>query len=217
MYGSDLSAKMNVARQIDAACRINGFFQISNHGVDLTGVNNKALAFFKSLSAEEKFQLASRRFNPKSKNTYRGYTAASVSGKETFDIGNKAFDSEHALIKAGVPLHDVQVWPKEEKLPGFREFFENYFVRMLELSRVVLRGFALALGKEESFWDDKVNLADSMTTLRLNFYPFLDDIEPVETGEDGTKLGCPTHKDSVLITIILQETKGFYIIYIQFI
>lgn len=207
LFGDNEEEKLKIAKQIDSACRKNGFFQISNHGIDLTGVNEKTLSFFKKLSQEEKMKLAPRRLAPGNANTYRGYTPADVSGKETFDIGSPAYTEDHELIKKRTPLHDVQVWP-ESLGAQFRHFFEDYFRKMLTLSKVLLRGFALALGKDETFFDDKINLEDTITTLRLNYYPFLDNIDPVKIDPDGTRLGCIVHKDSCLVTILLQEIKG---------
>lgn len=211
LFGQDTQAKLDVGKQIDAACRVNGFFQISNHKIDLSQVNDYVLAFFKNLSTEKKLMLEPNRFNPNNKHAYRGYTAATVSGKETFDIANPTFkNADHKSATEQSKFEEESTWPDAKDLPGFREFFEDYFRKLLELSRVLLRGFALGLGKEETFWDDKVSIKDTISTLRLNFYPFLGNIEPVTTDPDGTKLGCPVHKDSVLITILLQEIEGLY-------
>ena len=50
-----------------------------------------------------------------------------------------------------------------------------------------------------------------MSTLRLNYYPFLDNIEAVEIAPDGTRLGCETHRDSSLITILYQPIEGLQV------
>jgi isopenicillin-N synthase len=103
------------------------------------------------------------------------------------------------------------VWPDEELLPKFREYFTDYYAKMTELARTILRGFALASGKEETFFNDKIRLKDCMSTLRLNYYPFLEDIEAVEIASDGTRLGCETHRDGSLITILYQPIEGLQV------
>ena len=79
---------------------------------------------------------------------------------------------------------------------------------MTNLTRTILRGFAIASGKEETFFNDKLRLDDCMSTLRLNYYPFLDNIDAVEIAPDGTRLGCETHRDGSLLTILFQPIEG---------
>ena len=212
LFTSDITAKLNVARQIDAVCRGTGFFVISNHGIDnLDGLTQEAFRFFKGQTTEQKLKLAPNKWNPANKNTYRGYFPSSVNGKEGLDIGNPGFNSEHELVKKQYPMHDVLIWPDEDLLPGFRQYCENLFEKMTNLARAVLSGFALAAGKEETFFNDKVKTEDCLSTLRLNYYPFLDNIEAVEVSKDGTRLGCETHRDGSLITILYQPIKGLQI------
>ena len=66
-------------------------------------------------------------------------------------MSNPAFNEEHPMIKENVPLHEVNVWPEEEKHPGFREYHESYFNKCYEVAKVTLRAIALALEKDEYF------------------------------------------------------------------
>jgi isopenicillin N synthase-like dioxygenase len=150
--------------------------------------------------------LARTRFNPKNINKYRGYFPASANGKEGFDIGNP--DENHEIFKQNLPLHEFTIWPE---LTDFRSFFQDFYQKMSDLAQTVLRGFAIGCGKDENFFDDKVKYEDCMSTLRLNYYPFLDNIEAVEIASDGTKLGCETHRDSSLITILFQPIEGLQV------
>ena len=190
LFTNDLAAKLNVAKQIDKVCRVHGFFSITNHGIDnLDTLEKEALRFFKKLSLEQKLALAPNKWNPNNPNTYRGYFPAKVNGKEGFDTGNPNFTNDHELVKKNYPMHDVLVWPNEELLPGFRNYFEDYYKKMLNLAKALLVGFALATGKDENFFSDKLDMKDSLSTLRLNYYPFLDNIDAVEIAKDGTRLG----------------------------
>jgi len=212
LFGTDIKSKLKVASQIDLACRNNGFFEIENHKIDLLdSLNFQAFRFFKNLSHEQKISLSPKKWNAKSDFTYRGYFPASVNGKEGYDIGNPRFDETHELVKNKSSLYEAFVWPDENLLPGFRNFFTEFYEKMSLLSKVLLSGFALALGKEESFFDEKIRDFDCLHTCRLNFYPFLDNIDAVEIATDGTRLGCETHRDGGLITILFQPIKGLQV------
>ena len=50
-----------------------------------------------------------------------------------------------------------------------------------------------------------------MSTLRLNYYPFLDNIDAVEIAPDGTRLGCEMHRDNSFITILFQPIEGLQV------
>lgn len=108
-------------------------------------------------------------------------------GKEGFDIGNPTLTSSSELTK--LPLNELSQWPGKAELPDFQEFFTKYYFLMTNLARTLLRGFALASGKGETFFDDKLRIEDCMSTFRLNHYPFLDNIDAIEIAPDGTKIG----------------------------
>jgi len=212
LFTNDLTAKLNVAKEIDTACRSYGFFAIKNHGIDnLDTLEKETFAFFKNQSPLQKLNLAPNKWNPKNPNTYRGFFPSSVNGKEGYDIGNPTFTSDHELVRKQYPMHDVLVWPDEKDLPGFREYFEEYYKKMLNLARTLLGGFALATGKEENFFKDKLQMRDCLATLRLNYYPFLDNIEAIEIAKDGTRIGIETHRDGSVLTILFQPIKGLQV------
>ena len=213
LYAHDLEAKKKVAQKIGDACSKIGFFAIKNHGIDcLEELMEQSNRFFTLLSAGKKLELAPNKWNPNNANTYRGYFPP-VNGKEGFDIGNPFFDENHETIRKGWPLQEIMKWPDEQAVPGFRSFFVDYFVRMIELAQVLLSGFAMAAGREENFFENKLNLTDTMATLRLNYYPFArEDLEPAEIAPDGTKLGCETHCDGSVLTILYQPSKFLHLI-----
>jgi isopenicillin N synthase-like dioxygenase len=106
VFGDDLQAKLNVAKQIDTVCRQTGFFQITNHGVEnLEQLTSEAFRFFETLTNEEKMSMASKKFNQNNNHIYRGYFPASVNGKEGFDIGNPTIDKKSALVN--LPFNEV--------------------------------------------------------------------------------------------------------------
>lgn len=110
-----------------------------------------------------------------------------IEGKEGFDMGNPTVDLNSDLLK--FPFNEVPQWPQEAILPEFKKDFTDYYFQMTNLAKTLLKGFALAAGKDETFFDGKLNIKDCMSTFRLNHYPFLDNIEAIEIAPDGTKIG----------------------------
>ena len=219
LFSNDHEAKKKVAKQIHDACSQFGFFAIKNHKRDcLDQLIEEAYRFFKTLSIEQKLELAPNKWNSKNKNVYRGYFPA-INGKEGLDLGNPFFDADHDVIKKQLPLQEIMSWPDEESIPGFKAFVIEYFVKMTSLAKVLLSGFAIAAGRDEDFFENKLNLHDTMSTLRFNYYPFSrEDLKPVEIAPDGTKLGCETHCDGSVITILYQPSnRRFLLICLQII
>ena len=214
LFGNDIEAKMNVARQIDEVCRVSGFFQIKNHGIStqsLEALTSKTFDFFKKLTTEQKMSMASKKFNSSNSHLYRGYFPASVNGKDTssieifytivytlfplslnkgkegFDIGNPTLNETSDLLK--LPCNEVTLWPPKEVLPDFKDVFTDFYLQFFNLAQTLLRGFALATGQEEDFFQRYLKIDDTMSTFRLNHYPFLDNIDAIEIAKDGTKIG----------------------------
>lgn len=80
---------------------------------------------------------------------------------------NPSFTPDHPNIKANVPCHEVNIWPDTEKHLGFKEFNESYYWKLFDVSAAILRGFALALGKGEEFFDDYFTKEDTLSSVRL--------------------------------------------------
>lgn len=210
LFGDDMEAKLQVGKQIDKVCRYTGFFQITNHGIkELDKLSERAFEFFKNLNKDQKLAMSPKKFNPNNNHIYRGYFPASVNGKEGFDIGNPTIDSNSNLLK--FPFNEVPQWPDESILPEFKKQFTDYYFQMTNLAKTLLKGFALAAGKDEDFFHDKLSIDDCMSTFRLNHYPFLDNIEAIEIAPDGTKIGIETHTDGCLLTILYQPISGLQV------
>lgn len=81
------------------------------------------------------------------------------------------------------------------------------------MCKVLLRGFALALGKDEHFFDKYYNQNDTLSSIRLIRYPYLEDYPPVITAPDGTKLSFDWHIDVSLLTVLYEPRINNYINY----
>nr|AAK21903.1 isopenicillin N synthase [Kallichroma tethys] len=210
LFGDDKEKKLEVAKAIDAASRGSGFFYAVNTGVDLPKLSSETKKFHMSMTDEEKWQLAIRAYNKDHQSQIRCGYYLSIPGKkavESFCYLTPEFTSEHPRIANPTPMHEVNVWPEEEKHPGFRDFAEGYYRDVFGLSKALLRGYALALDKEEDFFSRHFRLTDTLSSVVLIRYPYIEDYpEPaIKTAEDGTKLSFEWHEDVSLITVLYQS------------
>ncbi|CAF9909395.1 MAG: hypothetical protein GOMPHAMPRED_006740 [Gomphillus americanus] len=210
LFHDDMTSKLQVAKQIDEACRGSGFFYVKNHQVNLAKLTEFTRNFHMTVTDEEKWDLAIRAYNPKhTKQIRNGYYLPVPNKKaaESFCILNPNFKPDHPRIVDMTPLHEVNVWPDESKHLGFKEFQEKYYFQVFDVSQAILRGIALALGKEETFFEQYFKKSDTLSAVSLIRYPYLDPYPPgaVKTAEDGTKLSFEWHYDVSLITVLYQS------------
>lgn len=206
LSGDDQDAKMRVAQEIDAACRGSGFFYAANHGIDLAALQDFTTEFHRSMTEEEKWELAIHAYNPSNPRSRNGYYMA-IKGKkapESFCYLNPNFTEDHPMIVAQNPGHEVNIWPDEARHPGLRAFYEQYYWDVFDLSAVLLRGFALGLGKDERFFEPHFSKQTTLSAVSLIRYPYLENYPPVKTAPDGTLLSFEHHDDVSLITVLYQ-------------
>ncbi|MGW6903543.1 2OG-Fe(II) oxygenase family protein [Streptomyces sp. NPDC054940] len=206
LFGSDPDDKLRVAQEINKACRGSGFFYASHHGIDVQHLQDVVNEFHRTMTDEEKHELAINAYNKANPRVRNGYYMA-VKGKkavESWCYLNPSFSEDHPMIRSGTPLHEVNIWPDEKRHEWFRPFCEQYYRDMFRLSKTLMRGLALALGKPEDFFDAHLPEDDTLSAVSLIRYPRLDDYPPVKTGPDGTKLSFEDHLDVSMITVLFQ-------------
>lgn len=206
LAGNDPAIKQGIANEIDRACRGSGFFYAANHGVDLKALQNVITDWHMSMSDDEKWNLAIHAYNPANPRNRNGYYMA-IKGKkanESFCYLSPSFRDDHPMIKEGLPCHEVNIWPDEARHPTFRQFCENYYSDVFDVSALIMRGFAIALGREESFFDPYFTKEDTLSAVSLIRYPYLDNYPPVKSGPDGAQLSFEHHQDVSLITVLYQ-------------
>jgi isopenicillin N synthase-like dioxygenase len=192
-----------VAAIIRQACETIGFFTVVGHGVPDSVVANlqaEARAFFALPEADKRrvpqpVNRNSRGYMPP-KQRALGYslgTETPPDWQEGFGIG--PLTAAPAYL-AGTPAEDFffapNIWPAGR--PAFRTAFETYFQAMEALSLHLLRLFAVALGLDPAFFDDKVDQGTSV--LRTLWYP--PQPEPPEPGQ----LRAGAHSDYGTLTIL---------------
>ncbi|EPY30404.1 oxidoreductase [Strigomonas culicis] len=189
-----------VAKEIDHACRMWGFFYIVGHGIpksrmqELTAMAHR----FFSLPMEEKLKIDIT----KSTN-HRGYSTFNTEQldpskpgdyKETFDM-QCHLEKDHPLVKAGHPLRGPNVHPDIE---GWKELLETHYKDMQAMALQLLRALALAIGIDENFFVSK--FVEPLSAFRIIRYPAL----PEEKG----RVVCGAHTDYGVVTLLYQDTVG---------
>ena len=170
----DRDKRIAVAVQIREACEHVGFFYVKNHGVSeelLSEVYAAAREFF-ALPAEEKLIV-----DISKSDRHRGYCAMgvlqadvnnpdAVDRQEAYEVSVELpADDEDYL--AGNPMYGPNLWPAHPV--AFRTRTSAYVNEMIRLGSLIFRGFALALGLEEHWFDDKIT--KPMGQLRVIRYP----------------------------------------------
>jgi isopenicillin-N synthase len=206
LFGGDADDKTRVAQEINKACRGSGFFYASHHGIDVQLLQDVVNEFHRTMTDEEKYDLAINAYNKDNPHVRNGYYMA-VKGKkavESWCYLNPSFTEDHPMIRSGTPMHEVNIWPDEKRHARFRPFCEQYYRDMFRLSKALMRGFALALGKPEDFFEAPLSEDDTLSAVSMIRYPYLEDYPPVKTGPDGTKLSFEDHLDVSMITVLFQ-------------
>ncbi|MBW8303640.1 MAG: isopenicillin N synthase family oxygenase [Brevundimonas sp.] len=189
LYDTDFQA---FADRLGTSFKRYGFAVIADHGLDGTTLEaalDDAKAFF-ALPEEVK-----RRYHQPGTGGARGLTpfgveaakgAAAVDLKEFWHVGRE--------LPEGHPYRKFMrdnVWPTE--VAGFREHLYGMFTAMDGLGRKILRAIARYLELGDDFFEDKVQLGNSV--LRMLHYP------PVPADAPGVRAGA--HEDINVITLLL--------------
>ena len=197
-----------VANQVANACENIGFFQITGFGVDETliqGVYDVSRRFF-DLSEAVKASAAQP-----APGQVRGWTAVGMEGlsyslneaapgdlKEKMDMGPFSVpDDDYYTCEEAGPHFAPNVWPEE--FPEMRPIWEKYFAEMSEVSRQVMRIFAVGLGLDIDYFEDKIDRHISM--FRAINYP--DQPTPPLPGQ----LRAGAHSDYGSLTLLRQEQR----------
>jgi len=195
-----------VARSIGRACRDIGFFYVTGHGIPaalLAEVFRQSAIFF---SAPRPIQDPVRYSGPAGNRGHIPLGAETLEPgtapdhKECYNIGLDLAADDPELL-AGKPFRHRNPWPD---LPGFRETMLDYFGRVHRLGRDIHRAFAIDLGLDRLFFEDKLDRP--MAILRLLHYP------AVEGPPPPGRMGAGEHTDYGNLTLLaVDEVKGLVV------
>jgi isopenicillin N synthase-like dioxygenase len=191
-----------VAAAIGEACRGIGFFYVVGHGISRELMAGAFQASADLFAAPDAVKDAVR-FSGASGN--RGYIPMKGEAldpdkpsdlKEAFNIGLDLSPDDPEIL-AGVRFRAVNVWPE---VPGFHDTMLAYFDATWSLGRQLHRAFAVDLGIDPDFFEDKLDRP--MATLRLLHYPPRP--AELETGQ----LGAGEHTDYGCVTMLATDAVG---------
>jgi isopenicillin N synthase-like dioxygenase len=186
----------DIQRQLDAACRDWGFFQITNHGVsdDLIAAMHRAMRDFFALPLEAKHAIERTATN--SWGFYdRELTKNTRDCKQVFDVGPDETD--------GPLAGHVAQWPAQ--MPALRTTLLAFYAECTRLSFSLLSQLARALDAPPDHLHAAFQPRHS-SFLRLNYYPTCDDPAPADAplGAPGN-FGINHHSDAGALTVLLQD------------
>jgi len=193
--------------KIKKACINIGFFQIVGHGIgkkNIKNICNVGNKFFNS-SEKNKRNLSPKKWNPNNKNIYRGYFPNDVNGKEGLDIGDLKVTQNYARKLKNQYIEYINLTKSIDKksIKVLSNYFDNIFI----LGEVLFKSIIKLYKKDTNTSKKAFSRLKTLSTLRFNYYP--NQTKPVEISkQDGVALGCETHVDSGIFTILYQDKKS---------
>ena len=193
--------------KIKKACINIGFFQVTGHGIsqkNIKNICNVGNKFFNS-SEKNKRKLSPKKWNSKNRNIYRGYFPNDVNGKEGLDIGDLKVTQNYARKLKNQYIEYINLTKSidNKSIKVLSNYFDNIFI----LGEVLFKSIIKLYKKDTNNSKKTFSRLKTLSTLRFNYYP--NQTKPVEISkQDGVALGCETHVDSGIFTILYQDKKG---------
>jgi isopenicillin N synthase-like dioxygenase len=197
------AARARTAAALGTAAREAGFMYLCGHGIPealFTGLRNASEAFF-ALPLARKMQTYighsrnHRGYVPEGEEVFYG---GSIDRKEAFDLSMDLPPDDPDFL-AGNPLLGPNQWPD---VPGFRAAVSAYYDAVFDLGRLLMRGFALALGESAEYFDPMITKPPSQ--LRLIHYPWQPD------AQDAPGIGA--HTDYECFTLLHATAPGLEVL-----
>ena len=198
---------LKTIKEIEKACVNIGFFQVTGHGLNLKeinkicGIGNK----FFNLSDSKKRELSPKKWNKKNSNLYRGYFPNDVNGKEGLDIGDLKITKKYSSKTRNqyIEYLDLNKCFNKTSIKALNKYFENIY----NLSETLFKSVIKLNKLDPNISNKAFSRLKTLSTLRFNYYP--NQTRPVEISkQDGVALGCETHVDSGIFTVLYQDKKG---------
>ena len=205
--GFESSKSINTINKIKKACIKIGFFQIIGHGISQKNIRNICNAgnkFFNS-SDKNKRKLSPKKWNSRNKNIYRGHFPNDVNGKEGLDIGDLKVTKKYADITKNqyIEYLDLAKSIDKKSIKILSIYFDDIFFLGETLFKCIIKFYKKDISNSKKAF----SRLKTLSTLRFNYYP--NQRKPVEISkQDGVALGCETHVDSGIFTILYQDKKG---------
>ena len=194
-------------QSIKKACVEVGFFQVIGHGLKNEEIKNICAVGNKFFNMEDKYKrkLSPKKWNKQNKNIYRGYFPNNVNGKEGLDLGDLKISSKYSnnIKNQYIEYLNLQKCFNSKAVKKLNNYFDNIFC----LSEILFKSIIVYYKKDPKISNQAFSRLKTLSTLRFNNYP--NQKKPVEISkQDGVALGCETHVDSGIFTILYQDKKG---------
>jgi isopenicillin N synthase-like dioxygenase len=208
LHGSDEAAKARVAAELADAAHHVGFLYITGHGIPdsvIEGLMARARDLFDlPMEVKQRYHIGHstchRGYVPTGEEGYYEATPDVVDRKEAFDtaLDLPANDPDYL---AGNRMLGPNVWPKE--VPNVKQDVSAYYNAALALGKTLFRGFAIALGLPENYFEPFVTKPTSQ--LRMIHYPSSDIDNTV------SNWGIGPHTDFECFTILHATKPGLQV------
>lgn len=191
--------KSEFVRKINQGYQEYGFIGIRNHGISDQQISDTYACLKSFFELSENIKM---KYHIEGIGGARGYTPFGI---------EVAKDSNHPDLKefyhVGRNNHDVDpkmkpnIWPEE--ISEFKEIMLKLYEDLDHLGRILLKAIALALKLDENFFEDKVQIGNSI--LRpIHYPPIHSDTKSVRSGQ---------HEDINVITLLVgSEQEGLEIL-----
>ena len=194
-------------KKIEKACVNIGFFQVTGHGLNLKEIQKicKVGNQFFNLPDSKKRKLSPKKWNKKNKNLYRGYFPNDVNGKEGLDIGDLKVTKKYSSKNKNqyIEYLNLDTCFNKTSIRTLNKYFENIY----NLSETLFKSIIKLNKLNPNLSSKAFSRLKTLSTLRFNYYP--NQTRPVEISkQDGVALGCETHVDSGIFTVLHQDKKG---------
>lgn len=214
LHKSDPKSLHSLGQQIDEANKRIGFFLIKNTGINFNFISQllrTSQAFFES-PLENKLTCR----NPDPDYLPWGYFPRNMEqlqrGKDFknpkqdyLNDVNEQFNLQSRHSESLVPIRQFPPHPLE-----FKQVFETYYQQAYELSNLLMRGFAVALGVKPTFFEDKFTYGSSC--LRVLHYPEGEKIAPGQfRASEHTDYGALTLLYSTASGLQVKNRKGEWV------
>ncbi len=201
-FDTDSDALARAIFKIGLACRRNGFFQISGHGISLS-LQEEVLSISKKLydlSPSKKNNLS---LSLSSKPLDLIFEHITKKGKGYSGLGQQQLDPDAAPdMKESFYISENtatsgNLYPLEEDVPNFKAITSSYYDQMISLSQRIFRLLAPSLKLPSDAFDHYSGADGTMestygSTLRLVHYP---STRVTPTNHKAGQLSCGAHTD----------------------
>lgn len=203
-FSDDVNVRLKVAKEIATACEQVGFFYIKNHGIPQELMDETMEAARKHFDKPIESKMNQHIYRSKDMRGYEPVHGANVDpntkgGKSRapcIDVNAETYwatDRKESFLHNWEPecepvpptLTDEQrallhqnLWPDDD--PGFKEACYKYDRHMVVLLRKMIQMFALGLGLDEHYFDEKVT--HPLASCKMIHYPPQDPQAVDETG-----------------------------------